>query len=86
VEEEIAPLPPTGAAIGLDMGASALVTLSTDEKITNAKHQALGQRRIRKAQKALAPQAERLAEPSEARRKFAPMPISLISASTACIN
>ena len=38
VEEEIAPLPATGAVIGLDLGVSALVTLSTGEKIANPKH------------------------------------------------
>ena len=71
VEEEIVPLPPTGAAIGLDMGVSALVTLSTGEKITNAKHQALGQRRIRKAQKALARKQNGSKNREKARRKLA---------------
>ena len=46
MEEEITPLPPTAAVIGLDMGVSALVTLSTGEKITNPKHFARSRRRL----------------------------------------
>jgi putative transposase len=53
VEEEVPPLPPTAAVIGLDMGVSALVTLSTGEKITNPKHFARSRRRLKTAQKAL---------------------------------
>jgi putative transposase len=54
VEEEVAPLPVTAAVIGLEMGVSALVTLSTGEKITNPKHFARSRRRLKTAQKALA--------------------------------
>jgi putative transposase len=53
-EEEIAPLPPTATAIGLDMGVSALVTLSTGEKITNPKHFARSRCQLKTAQKRLA--------------------------------
>jgi putative transposase len=54
VEEEIAPLPPADAAIGLDMGVSALVTLSTGEKFTNPKHFVHSRRQLKTAQKNLA--------------------------------
>jgi putative transposase len=54
VEEEVAPLPPADAVVGLDMGVSALVTLSTGEKITNPKHFARSRRRLKTAQKILA--------------------------------
>jgi putative transposase len=71
VEEEVTPLPPADAAIGLDMGVSALVTLSTGEKITNPKHQALSQRRIRKAQKNLARKQKGSRNREQARQKVA---------------
>jgi putative transposase len=54
VEEEVTTLPSTGATIGLDMGVSALVTLSSGEKITNPKHFAHSRSRLKTAQKALA--------------------------------
>jgi putative transposase len=52
LEEEITPLPVTEAVIGLDMGVSALVTLSTGEKITTPNTSpaaAIGSRRRRSA-------------------------------------
>jgi putative transposase len=54
VEEEVTPLPPTRIVVGLDMGLSALVTLSTGEKITNPKHFARSRCRLKTAQKHLA--------------------------------
>jgi putative transposase len=54
VEEEVALLPPTGTVIGLDLGISALVTLSNGEKVTNPKHLARKQRRLAHAQRNLA--------------------------------
>jgi putative transposase len=54
MEEDVTPLPATEAVIGLDMGVSALVTLSTGEKITNPKHFAHSRQRLKTAQKALA--------------------------------
>jgi putative transposase len=54
VEEEVTPLPPTAAVIGLERGVSALVTLSTGEQITNPQHFARSRHRLKTAQKALA--------------------------------
>jgi putative transposase len=71
VEEEIAPLPPTDELIGLDLGVSALVTLSTGEKITNPKHHALSQRHIRKSQKNLARKQNGSQNRTKARLKVA---------------
>jgi putative transposase len=71
VDEEIAPLPPTDAVIGLDMGVSALVTLSTGEKITNPKHFAYSRRCLKTAQKALARKQKGSQNREKARRKVA---------------
>jgi putative transposase len=54
VEEDVALLPPTDRAIGLDLGISGLVTLSTGEKVTNPKHLARKQRRLTHTQRDLA--------------------------------
>ena len=71
VEEELASLPPTDGVIGLDMGVSALVTLSTGEKITNPKQFAQGHRRLKKAQKALARKMKGSKNRERARRNAA---------------
>jgi putative transposase len=71
VEEEIAPLPLTDGVIGLDMGVSALVTLSTGEKITNPKHFVRSRRRLKTAQKVLARKQKGSKNREKARRKVA---------------
>jgi putative transposase len=71
VEEEIMPFPPVDSAIGLDMGVSALVTLSTGEKITNPKHFAHSRRRLKTAQKALARKQNGSQNREKARQKVA---------------
>jgi len=71
VEEEIALLPPADAVIGLDMGVSALVTLSTGEKITNPKHFAHSRSRLKTAQKALARKQKGSQHRDKARQKVA---------------
>jgi len=71
VEEDIALLPPADAVIGLDMGVSALVTLSTGEKITNPKHFARSRRRLKTAQKLLARKEKGSQNCEKARRKVA---------------
>ncbi len=71
VEEEIAPLPPTEAVIGVDMGVSALVTLSTGEKITNPTHFAHRHRRLKTAQRDLARKRKGSKNRDKARRKAA---------------
>ncbi|SDG75105.1 putative transposase [Sinosporangium album] len=54
VEEEIAPLPPVEASVGVDAGITALATLSTGEKIVNPRHERADRRKLAKAQRALA--------------------------------
>jgi putative transposase len=71
VEEEITPLPPTEAVIGLDMGVSALVTLSTGEKITNPKHFARSRHQLKTAQKNLARKQNGSQNREKSRRKVA---------------
>ncbi len=71
VEEEVTTLPSTGATIGLDMGVSALVTLSSGEKITNPKHFAHSRSRLKTAQKALARKEKGSKNREEARQKVA---------------
>jgi putative transposase len=71
VEEEVTPLPSTMAVIGLDMGVSALVTLSTGEKITNPKHFARSRRQLKTAQKCLARRQKGSKNREKALRKVA---------------
>nr|WP_227517658.1 transposase [Thermostichus lividus] len=46
-------LPPSTNAVGLDVGISSLVTLSTGEKVANPKHLDQRDKQLRRAQKAL---------------------------------
>ncbi|MFC4506578.1 MULTISPECIES: RNA-guided endonuclease InsQ/TnpB family protein [Streptomyces] len=48
---------PANAAVGIDVGITALVTLSTGEKITNPKHERRDRERLAKAQRDLARKA-----------------------------
>ena len=57
-ETTVEPLPPTSQQVGIDVGLTALMTLSTGEKITNPRHEkrdrarlAIAQRRLSKKQK-----------------------------------
>jgi putative transposase len=52
-EEKIAPLAPVEVAVGVDAGLTALVTLSTGEKIVNPRHERRDRRRLAKARRAL---------------------------------
>jgi putative transposase len=54
VEETIAPLPPVANEVGVDVGLTSLVTLSTGEKITNPRHERRDRQRLAKAQRDLA--------------------------------
>ncbi|GLZ11672.1 transposase [Actinomadura sp. NBRC 104425] len=54
VEEKIRPLAPVDHSVGVDAGITALVTLSTGERIVNPKHERRDRRRLAKAQRALA--------------------------------
>jgi putative transposase len=48
------PLPPTGAAIGIDLGVASLVTTSDGERVHNPRHLAASADRLADAQQALA--------------------------------
>ena len=71
VDEEITPQPVTEATIGLDMGISALVTLSTGEKITNPKHFTRSRHQLKTAQKNLARKQNGSHNREKARQKVA---------------
>ncbi|MBT2539135.1 transposase [Streptomyces sp. ISL-44] len=53
-EDTPAPMPAVTSAVGIDAGLTALVTLSTGEKITNPKHERRDRERLARAQRALA--------------------------------
>ena len=53
VEVEIAPLPKSLNQVGVDLGITSLVALSTGEKVANPKGFAAKRRKLRRAQKAL---------------------------------
>lgn len=71
VEEEISPLPPVAASVGIDAGITALATLSTGEKIVNPRHERRDRRRLAKAQRALARKAKGSANRAKARLRVA---------------
>jgi putative transposase len=50
VEEDIAPLPPAESAIGVDLGITDVVALSTGEKVGNPRFQASDEKKLAKAQ------------------------------------
>ncbi len=52
-EDAPAPAPATTDAVGIDAGLTALVTLSTGEKITNPRHEHRNRERLARAQRAL---------------------------------
>ena len=57
-DDTIRPLDPTTNAVGVDAGITALVTLSTGEKITNPKHERRDRKRLAKAQRELSRKAQ----------------------------
>jgi putative transposase len=68
----VQPLPTTGAAVGVDVGLEHLLTLSTEEKIANPRHERRDRARLAKAQRVLARKAEGDgANRARARRKVA---------------
>nr|WP_030456250.1 RNA-guided endonuclease TnpB family protein [Herbidospora cretacea] len=58
VEEQIAPLSPVDSMVGVDVGISALATLSTGERLANPRHEASRRRKLARAQRALARKSE----------------------------
>ncbi|MEZ0072076.1 IS605 OrfB family transposase [Planotetraspora sp. GP83] len=70
-QDAISLLPASAGRVGVDAGITALVTLSTGEKVVNPAHERAGQRKLAKAQKALARNEKGSANRDKARRKVA---------------
>ena len=71
VEETITPHAPTDAQVGIDVGVTTLVTLSTGEKITNPKHEKKDRAKLAKAQRNLARKQKGSNNRAKARLKVA---------------
>ncbi|WP_411151978.1 RNA-guided endonuclease InsQ/TnpB family protein [Streptomyces sp. A30] len=56
-DPHVTPLPATNGAVGIDVGLDHLLTLSTGEKITNARHERHDRTRLAKAQRKLSRKA-----------------------------
>ncbi|MEU3194607.1 RNA-guided endonuclease TnpB family protein [Streptomyces sp. NPDC006992] len=68
----VKPLPATGAAVGIDVGLTHLLTLSTGEKLANPRHERRDRARLALAQRRLAKKAKGDgANRAKARRKVA---------------
>ncbi len=52
-DTRVQPLPVVDAAVGIDLGITTLVTLSTGEKVANPRHESSDHRRLAKAQREL---------------------------------
>ncbi len=70
VEETIDPLPTSSGSVGVDLGITTLATLSTGEKVLNPRN-GHDERRLVKAQRALARKAPGSANRAKARLKVA---------------
>lgn len=71
VETTIEHLPPTTAEVGVDAGLTALVTLSTGEKITNPRHGKRDHARLARAQKTLSRKQKGSSNRAKARLRVA---------------
>ena len=71
VEDQVETLPPARQTVGLDVGITALVTLSTGEKITNPKHEKRDRERLAKAQRELSRKERGSSNQAKARLKVA---------------
>jgi putative transposase len=71
IEETIEPHPSMEAAAGIDAGLTALLTLSTGEKVFNPRHERRDRRRLAKAQRNLARKQKGSANREKARLKAA---------------
>jgi putative transposase len=67
----VQPLPPSGQAVGVDVGLTALVTLSTGEKVTNPRHERADRRQLAKAQRDLCRKEKGSANRAKARLRVA---------------
>ena len=71
VEETITTLPPTGSQVGVDVGITSLVALSTGEKITNPKHEKRDRKVLARAQRVLARKKKGSANRAKAKHRVA---------------
>ncbi|MFD6321585.1 RNA-guided endonuclease InsQ/TnpB family protein [Streptomyces sp. NPDC058442] len=67
----VRPLPATDTAVGIDVGLTHLLTLSTGEKITNPRHERRDRARLARAQRELSRKAKGSANRAKARRRVA---------------
>ncbi|WP_444961325.1 RNA-guided endonuclease InsQ/TnpB family protein [Nocardiopsis sp. M1B1] len=70
-EDTIESVPATRDAVGVDVGITSVVTLSTGEKVANPRHEQRDRARLAKAQRALARKAQGSADRDKARRRVA---------------
>jgi putative transposase len=70
-EDTITSAPAVNDAVGVDVGITSVVTLSTGEKVDNPRHEQRDRARLAKAQRALARKAKGSANRDRARRKVA---------------
>jgi putative transposase len=66
-----APLPPTGAAVGVDLGLTSFAVLSTGEKLPHPRDMDRHERRLKRYQRLLARKRKGSANRAKARRKVA---------------
>jgi len=71
VEEEIKPLPTTPKMVGLDLGITSMVVLSSGESVGNPRYFAKEEKRLAKAQRRLARKKKGSKNRHKARRKVA---------------
>jgi putative transposase len=71
VEEEIAPLPPTDKALGIDLGLKSFLVTSGGESIVNPKYYARDEKKLAKAQRRHARKKKGGKNREKARRKVA---------------
>ncbi|MFF8942878.1 RNA-guided endonuclease InsQ/TnpB family protein [Streptomyces sp. NPDC014864] len=70
-DDRIAPAPATSNAVGIDVGVTTLVTLSTGEKIAKPKHERRDRARLAKAQRKLSRKAKGSTNREKARKGVA---------------
>ncbi|UUN27562.1 transposase [Streptomyces sp. FIT100] len=70
-DESVKPLPAAGQTVGIDVGVTSLVTLSTGEKVANPRHERRDRARLARAQRKLSRKEKGSANGEKARRKVA---------------
>jgi putative transposase len=70
-QSPIEPLPPSGRTVGIDVGLTSLVTLSTGEKVTTPRHERRDRARLALAQRRMARKVTGSANRAKARVKVA---------------